>query len=81
MSATLISCGKKTCTCTEKEYSHDSDIANQRVGSDAKRAEYKYTIDQSAMTPDGTIIKYTKEYIDQQKAELEATGKFNCEWN
>ena len=81
MSALMASCQKKTCTCKEKEYSHDMDVANQRSGSDSERAEYKYTIGQSAMTHDGTSITYTKEYIEQQQRELEATGKFNCDWS
>ncbi len=75
-----ISCSKKKCTCTEKQYSSDNDIANQRSGSNSERAVYNYQIGQSAMNPDGTSIKYTKEYIEQQVSELEATGKFNCEW-
>jgi hypothetical protein len=81
MGTMMASCQKKTCTCTEKQYSHDKDIANEVTGSDAKRAEYKYTIDQSAMMPDGSFVNYTKEYIEQQAAELEATGKFDCDWS
>ncbi|MCW3083517.1 MAG: hypothetical protein JWP12_883 [Bacteroidetes bacterium] len=81
MSALMASCQKKTCTCTEKQYSHDKDVANQVSCSDSDRAEYKYTIGQSAMTHDGASITYTKEYIEQQQHELEATGKFNCDWS
>lgn len=77
----MVSCQKKTCTCTEKQYSHDKDVANQVSGSNSDRAEYKYKIGQSAMTPNGEMITYTKEYIEQQQKELEATGKFDCEWS
>jgi hypothetical protein len=80
MGIVITSCQKKTCTCKEKEYSHDKDVANLVSGSNSDRAEYKYTIGQSAMKPDGTMITYTKEYIDQQQNELEATGKFDCSW-
>jgi hypothetical protein len=79
--ALMASCQKKTCTCEEKQYSHDKDVANQVSGSDSKRAEYKYTIGQSAMMPDGSFVNYTKEYIEQQATELEATGKFDCDWS
>ncbi len=78
--ALISSCNKKKCVCTEKQYSSDMDIANQRSGTDTERAEYTYKIGQQAMTPEGNSIEYTKEYIEQQKQELEATGKFDCEW-
>lgn len=81
MSALLASCQKKTCTCTEHQSSHDTDVANQVTGSDSKRAEFTFTIGQSVMNQDGTIEKYTKEYIEKQQAELEATGKFYCKWS
>jgi hypothetical protein len=76
----LASCGKKTLFCQEKMYYHDKDIANQRTGTDTKRVEYDFTIGETAMNQDGSTIKYTKEYIEQQKAELEASGRFDCEW-
>lgn len=81
VSVLMTSCQKKTCTCKEKQYSRDIDVANQVTGSDSERAEYKYTIGKTAMKQDGSIITYTKEYIEQQKAELEATGKFDCDWS
>jgi hypothetical protein len=76
----VTSCGKKTCVCEEKEYYHEKDISNHTVGSDSERAKYEYTVGQKAMNPDGTMVTYTKEYIEQQKSDLEATGKFDCEW-
>lgn len=81
MSTIMFSCGKKTCTCTENQLSHDTDVANQVTGSDSERAEFTFTIGQSVMNQDGTMEKYTKEYIEQQQAELEATGKFHCKWS
>ena len=79
-SMVIVSCGKKKCVCVEKEYSSDIDKANQKTGSDTEKAAYTYKIGEKAMTPEGVMIEYTKEYIEQQKSELEATGKFYCEW-
>ena len=75
-----MSCGKNKCTCTEKQLSADMDIANQRTGSNSERAVYNYKIGEKAMNPDGSTIVYTKEVIEQKVRDLEATGKFNCEW-
>jgi hypothetical protein len=45
VSIIMVSCQKKTCTCTEHQSSHDTDVANQVTGSDSERAQYIYTIE------------------------------------
>ena len=81
VAALTASCGKKTLFCQEKMFYHDKDIANGRTGTDTKRVEYDFTIGESAMdSKTGEITKYTKEYIEQKKAELEGSGRFDCEW-
>jgi hypothetical protein len=66
--------------CKRLCFLHDIDKANQKTSSNQDRVVYDFTVGESAMNQDGTTIRYTRDYIEQQKAEIESSGKFDCQW-
>jgi hypothetical protein len=77
----LMSCSKNKCVCNEKQSIHDEKIMNGTIASNTERIKYDFTIGEKVYDSNTKQwMNYTKEYIEQQKSELEATGEFDCTW-
>lgn len=75
----ISSCGKKTLVCKDKSW-YTAREAKDNAGLRQEQEVYHMTIGETVYDVNTKKMeKYTKEYIEQRKIELEADN-FECNW-